>query len=132
MVGYAVQSFSGYKTKADLAAWQALEETIGDFSRILGEPRQTLQRFIFQVNAPYLKNVQVYYEVDKKFLGKIYALIFEGQVPVHRPSDNFLPMQLCYSGKVKKGRPFFEDDSKAEKNPLVQRLNRNDKLLDLC
>jgi hypothetical protein len=132
MFGNTAQSFSGYKTKGDLAAWQFLEEMAGDFSRILGKPKQELQRFIFQVNAPYLKNIQVCYEIDKKFLGKIYALIFEGRVPVFLSSEEFFPIHLSYSGKVKKGRPFFEDDNKTGNNPLVQKLNRNDKLIDLC
>jgi hypothetical protein len=132
MFGNAVQSFSGYKTRGDLAAWQFLEEMIGDFSRILGEPKQELQWFVFQVNTPYLKNVQVCYEIEKRFLGKIYALIFEGRVPILRTSDHYSPIHLSYSGKVKKGRPFFEEDHATRKNPLVQKLNRNDKLIELC
>ena len=99
----------------------------------LGEPKKEGQSFLFKVNTSSLKDVRVCYEIERKFLGKIYALVFEGRVPAPRPPERFSPIRLSYSGMVKKGRPFFSDDAKAGNNPLVKKLNRNDELLlDLC
>ena len=132
MLSNASQLFSGYKTGGDLAAGQFLKEIVGDFSQILGEPEQEKERFIFRINETYLKDIQVYYEVDKKFLGNIYALIFEGCIPLHGIIGKFSPLHLSYSGMIKKGRPFFEYDKKEGENPLARKLNKNEKLIDMC
>ena len=132
ILGHAAKPLSECRTRGDLAAWRFLEKIIGDFSQGLGEPEKEGHSFLFKVNTASLKDVRVCYEIERKFLGKIYALVFEGRVPVPRSSERFTPIRLSYSGIVKKGRPFFKDDAKGGKNPLVPRLNRNDQLLDLC
>jgi hypothetical protein len=132
VLGNRAQPLSKCRTRGDLAAWRFLEKIIGDFSQGLGKPEKEGQSFIFKENTSSLKDVRVCYEIERKFLGKIYALVFEGRVPVPRSSERFTPIRLSYSGMVKKGRPFFKDDAKGAKNPLVQRLNGNEQLLDLC
>ena len=132
MFDNASHTFPGYKTSSDLVARQFLKKIVGDFSKILGEPEQEKQRFIFKINKTYLKNIQVYYEVDKKFLGNIYSLIFEGCIPLHGITGKFPPLHLSYSGTIKKGRPFFDCDKKEGVNPLARKLNKNEKLLNMC
>lgn len=106
------------------------------FTKVLGEPARDNSGFLFPVKDGALSSIKVGYEVDNKFLGKVYGMVLDGRVAA-RGSTRCCSekAELAYSGIVLKGAPFFKPPKKTspgKEGLLVQALNRDQHILDMC
>ncbi len=88
-------------------AFQSLQTNVQHFAKLIGEPRGEGNGLAFPTVGLPFQSLHIRYEIERKFLGKIYVMMVEagwpqGEVPP--PSGR---MELRYSGFFRKGKPFF-------------------------
>ncbi|MCB2185576.1 MAG: DUF3156 family protein [Deltaproteobacteria bacterium] len=121
-----------FKTKGDFLAHQGLKAVLPGVSRLLGEPEMEGLSYVFQGRNPRVDDIRLYHEVDKKFLGRIYALVCEARIKAPA-GDQGAPgkLRLTYQGSLRKGRPVFKTARGGGPEGLAARLNQDQELLDL-
>jgi hypothetical protein len=117
-------------------AFESLKTNVQHFAKLVGEPRKEGEGFAFPTGDLPFQSLHIRYEIEKKFLGKIYVMVVEAGWPqgeILPPSER---MELRYSGFFRKGKPFFlsvpskkADDSGSRALKIV---NEDRSLLDEC
>jgi hypothetical protein len=105
------------------------------FTKVLGEPTRDRDGFLFPIDGSALFSIKVRYEVDNKFLGKIYGMIVDGRVAAQNIHDASEKAELSYSGILSKGIPFFKSprqNGHIKTGGLVQALNQDHAILSMC
>ena len=106
------------------------------FIQNLGEPLENGEGFSFPVQNLPFSSFKIRYDLEKKFLGKIYVMVLEGQFPGKMPFSAPEDLELRYSGFIKKGRPFFAPVGSKElgnnRDGVDQFLNQDQGLLEEC
>jgi len=81
---------------------------------------------------------KIHYNIEKKFLGRIYVMILEAKIPPKKIFNTFERIELRYSGFIKRGNALFTSvplkkgsNSKGE-NKVLQLLNTDDRLIEQC
>jgi hypothetical protein len=95
------------QTMIDEKAFQSLENNSQYFIKLLGEPRKEKNGFTFPIRDLPFAGFHIRYEVEKKFLGRIYVMVLEGTFSQGEMSPPSERMELRYSGFIRKGKPFF-------------------------
>ena len=102
----------------------------------MGDPEKKKMDLPFQQSDLPFQSFHIRYEVERKFLGKIYVMVLEGKFPQGRSVSPSEKMELRYSGFFKKGKPFFISvpSKKAENSGsgALNILNEDPPLLDEC
>ncbi len=120
-----------FKTKGDYLAHQALKQLLPGVSRLLGEPEMEGISYLFQSSNPLVDDIRLYNEVDKKFLGRIYALVCEARIQHPRDQGAEGMLLLSYRGSLRKGQPWFKTARRGGPEKLASLLNEDQKLLEL-
>ena len=122
------------QTMIDEKAFQSLENNSQHFIKLLGGPRKEGNGFTFPAKDLLFASFHIRYEVERKFLGKIYVMVLEGKFPQKGPVLPSEKMELRYSGFFKKGKPFFVSLKKAESkwDRVLKLLNEDPRLIDAC
>jgi hypothetical protein len=117
-------------------AFQSLKTNVQPFAKLVGEPRKEGNGFSFPSGDLPFQSLHIRYEIEKKFLGKIYVMVVE----VEWPQGEILPpsgrMELRYSGFFRKGRPFFisvpskKTDDRGRR--VLSMVNEDRSLLNEC
>ncbi len=118
--------------KAKESLWNNSQYFIG----LLGEPREEGNRLIFPLkNLPFV-GFQIRYDIEKKFLGKIYVMVLEGKFVWQKMFNTPEKIELRYSGFFKKGRPFFipvrSKKGRDNGNVVLRLLNQEESLIEEC
>jgi hypothetical protein len=120
----------------DEKAFQSLRNNSQYFINLLGEPQKGENGFIFSIKDLPFKSFTVRYDIDKKFLGKIYVMVLEGRVSGGENSSVRGRIELRYSGFIKKGKPFFTfvpvRRETCDGNGVLQLLNGDQRLIEEC
>jgi len=120
----------------DERAFQSLRNNSQYFINLLGEPQKGENGFIFSIKDLPFVSFTIRYDIDKKFLGKIYVMVLEGKVSGGEDSSVSGKMELRYSGFIKKGKPFFVSiparKEKRDRNGVLQLLNGDGRLIEEC
>ncbi|MBM4338246.1 MAG: DUF3156 family protein [Deltaproteobacteria bacterium] len=119
-------------------ARESLRNNSKYFFSILGEPSEEGQGLCFSLKgktSPF-SGFKIRYVIEKKFLGKIYAMVLEatfGRQKEFQPSGK---IELRYSGFIRKGTPYFAYASSkktgTDGNELLQLLNHDEDLIEQC
>ncbi|HSB07541.1 MAG TPA: DUF3156 family protein [Thermodesulfobacteriota bacterium] len=120
----------------DEKVFQSLRNNSEYFINLLGEPQKGENGFVFSIkDLPFL-SFTIRYEIDKKFLGKIYVMVLEGKFPGRQDSSVSEGIELRYLGFIKKGKPFFASvparKEHCERNGVLQLLNEDQRLIEEC
>lgn len=106
------------------------------FIEVLGEPRGEGNELIFPVKDLPFSSFKIRYDIEKKFLGKIYVMVLEAKSVQGKTFGVSERIELRYSGFFRKGNPFFitvstrkANDNKGETLPL---LNGDQRLIEEC
>jgi hypothetical protein len=117
-------------------AFQSLKTNVQHFAKLVGEPRKEGKGFAFPTGDLPFQSLHIRYEIEKKFLGKIYVMVVEAGWPqgeILPPSER---MELRYSGFFRKGKPFFLSVSSKKADDRGSRalkmVNEDRSLLDEC
>jgi hypothetical protein len=106
------------------------------FINVLGKPQHVGSELHFPADTLPFKGLNVRYEIDKKFLGRIYGMVLEGIVVTRKEIDCPEKMELRYSGFFRKGRPFFapvaSKRSQTVGNDFLKVLNEDQTLMETC
>jgi hypothetical protein len=118
--------------KAKESLWNNSRYFIG----LLGEPREEGNRLIFPLkNLPFV-GFHIRYDIEKKFLGKIYVMVLEGKFVWQEMFNTSEKIELHYSGFFKKGRPFFipvpSKKGRDNGNAVLRLLNQEESLIEEC
>ncbi len=120
----------------DEKVFRSLRNNSQYFINLLGEPEKEENGFAFSTNDLPFKSFTIRYDIDKKFLGKIYVMVLEGKVSGGKNSSTSERMELRYSGFIKKGRPFFVPiparKENCNRNGVLQLLNGDQRLIEEC
>lgn len=120
----------------DKKAKESLRSNSQYFIGLLGEPREEGNILVFPLrNLPFV-GFHIRYDIEKKFLGKIYVMVLEGKFVRKKMFDTSEKFELRYSGFFKKGRSFFTpvplkkgvDDG----NVVLRLLNQEESLIEEC
>lgn len=121
--------------RLDKALANSLLNSSRYFTGILGEPVRDNSGFLFPGEDGFLLSLKVSYEVDNKFLGKIYAMVVDGKVAAGSANCSSEKAELCYSGMILKRSPFFKRSRRKgieQTGYLVQSLNQDQHILNMC
>ncbi|HBL23838.1 MAG TPA: hypothetical protein DDZ40_06940 [Deltaproteobacteria bacterium] len=121
--------------RLDKALADSLLNSSRYFTGVLGEPIRDNSGFLFPGEDGLLSSLKVSYEVDNKFLGKIYAMVVDGKVAAGSTNCSSENAELCYSGMILKGSPFFKrsrQKGNGQAGYLVKSLNQDQRILDMC
>jgi hypothetical protein len=118
--------------KAKESLWNNSQYFIG----LLGEPREEGNRLVFPLkNLPFV-GFNIRYNIERKFLGKIYVMVLEGKFVWHKMFNASEKIELRYSGFFKKGRPFFIPfpfkKGRDNENVVLRLLNQEKSLIKEC
>ena len=130
-------------------ARQSLENNSRYFSPFLGEPRRDGDGFVFSTEGLPLAGFRVRYDIERKFLGRIYVMGLEGSfssgeispAPGRRGepetrSGRPQEIELRYSGFLRKGRARFVSlpsrKDRDEGGGVVPLLNGDSVLIEQC
>ena len=107
------------------------------FIQILGEPLGRREGgFSFPVQNLPFSSFKIRYDLEKKFLGKIYVMILEVQFSGEQYFSTPEELELRYSGFIRKGRPFFarpgSKESGNNRDGVLTILNQDQSLLEEC
>lgn len=106
------------------------------FVRTLGEPREEGNGLVFPSKKLPFSGFEIHYDIEKKFLGRIYVMVLEGRVEGEKGFSTSERMELRFSGFLKKGKPFFQSvplkGAEGNGKPMVQRLNEDPCLMEAC
>lgn len=120
----------------DEKAFQSLRNNSQYFIKHLGEPQKEGDGFAFPIKDLPFISFHIRYEIEKKFLGKIYVMVLEGKSAQGENSPYSERIELRYSGFFKKGKPFFISvlSKKAVNNGnrVLQLLNGDQGLIEDC
>jgi len=124
------------RSMIDEKAFQSLKNNAQPFISLLGEPQKEENGFAFPINDLPFVRFNIRYEIDKKFLGKIYVMILEGGFKKGKWDRVSERIELFYSGFIRKGNPFFASVPSRNRwkggNGVLQRLNGDQGLRDAC
>jgi hypothetical protein len=106
------------------------------FIGLLGKPREEGNRLVFPLkNLPFV-GFNIRYDIEKKFLGKIYVMVLEGKFVWQRMFNTSEKIELRYSGFFKKGRPFFipvpSKKGGDNGNVVLRLINQEENLIEQC
>jgi hypothetical protein len=107
MLNGLVKKRGSLRPMIDEKAFQSLRNNSQYFINLLGEPQKGENGFIFSIKDLPFKSFTIRYDIDKKFLGKIYVMVLEVKVSGGENSSVHGRIELRYSGFIKKGKPFF-------------------------
>jgi hypothetical protein len=106
------------------------------FIEALGEPQLEGRGFSFPAQNLPFHHFTIGYDLDKKFLGKIYLMTLEGILTGGAPVLPSRSLELRYSGFIRKGRPFFalrgQAELKGTEKGLISLFHRDQILLEEC
>jgi hypothetical protein len=108
------------------------------FINLLGEPMEEEDGFFFPLKgkASPFSSFKICYEIEKKFLGKIYAMVLEARFTWPKEIRPAERIELHYSGFIRKGTPYFAYISSKKTgingNELFRLLNHDRDLIDQC
>jgi hypothetical protein len=106
------------------------------FINVLGKPQHVGSELRFPTDTLPFMGLNVRYEIDKKFLGRIYGMVLEGIVVTRKEIDCPERMELRYSGFFRKGRSFFASlapkPGQTERNDFLKALNEDRALMETC
>jgi len=115
---------------------QSLRNSSRYFIDLLGEPQKGENGFVFSIKDLPFVSFTIRYEIDRKFLGKIYVMVLEGKFPGGEDSSVSERIELRYSGFIKKGKSFFASvparKEDCDRNGVLQLLNRDQPLIEIC
>jgi hypothetical protein len=127
---------SPVKEALDKKAKQSLWNNSQYFIGLLGKPREEGDRLVFSSKDLPFVDFNIRYDIQKKFLGKIYAMVLEGKFVWQKMFNTSKKIELRCSGFFKKGRPFFVavPSKKREDNGdvVLQLLNQEESLIESC
>jgi hypothetical protein len=122
----------------DKQAKDALRINAEFFFPLLGEPREAGNELSFSLKEkdfPFT-GFKIRYDIDKKFLGRIYAMVLEATFGRQKQIHSLTKIELRYSGFVKKGTPYFacasSTKAEADGNALLRLLNEDQTLIETC
>jgi hypothetical protein len=124
--------------KLDKRAFATLLGNAAYFRKEFGEPEREPDGFTFAGGRGQpLARLRVRYEVDKRFLGKVFAMVVEGRVAPGRVDCRNQRLELYYTGFVAKGMPFFrpmkgKGVGRVREVTLANSLNSDENLLKAC
>lgn len=125
-----------FKRNADEKVVGFVWNNCGYYRRTLGEPARQGVSLDFPHNGLPFERFRVSYTLESKFLGKIYAMVVEAKVLPGKRDYSRERAELCYSGFIARGMPFFKTMKEKRKGTpdmsLAKGLNRNKRLLDVC
>jgi len=120
----------------DKKVLQSLENNSQYFIDLLGNPEKEGNGFAFATRDLPFESFTIRYDIDKKFLGKIYVMVLEGKVPGREPSSREERIELRYSGLIRKGKPFFTavpaTKENRDRNGVLNLLNGDEGLIGEC
>ncbi len=107
------------------------------FTEVLGEPRLEGQGgFSFPVGSLPFRHFTIGYDLNKKFMGKIYLLTVEGILTGYAPLLPSVCLELRYAGFIRKGKPFFAlrgySQPKGPEGGIISLLHSDQDLLEEC
>jgi len=106
------------------------------FISLLGEPREERNGFIFPLKDLPFSDFKIRYDIEKKFLGRIYVMVLEAKFGRQKKIHASERIELRYSGFFKKGRPFFayvsSKNAGTNGNALLRLLNNDEDLIEKC
>jgi hypothetical protein len=114
---------------------QSLLSNCQYFIDTLGNPAMEGGSVVFPPqNYPFV-SFQVRYAEERKFLGKIYAMVVEGKVAPGKRDRGDQRAELFYRGILANRKPFFKSmkggmNWQQSSAALVKALNRDSRLLD--
>ncbi len=118
-------------------ARQSLENDSRRFSPFLGEPRKDGDGCAFPTRDLPFASFHVRYDIERKFLGRIYVMRVEGSLWEGKTFSTAGRIELRYLGFFRKGRPHFvfvpskraQDDEGAG---MLTALNGDSSLIEQC
>ncbi len=124
-------------TPLDAKLISCLRTDSGPFMEILGEPRLEGQRGLsFPVGSLPFRHFTIGYDLNKKFLGKIYLMTVEGILTGYAPLLPSVCLELRYAGFIRKGKPFFSlrgySKPKGPEGGIISLLHSDQDLLQKC
>lgn len=122
----------------DKKVMDSLRENSRYFIKVLGEPREEGNGLVFPLkNLPFI-GFKIHYDIEKKFLGRIYVMVLEAKIPQKKIFKTSERIELRYSGFIKKGNALFtsvplkKGNTSNSGNKVLQLLNEDDRLIEQC
>jgi hypothetical protein len=106
------------------------------FIEALGEPQLEGRGFSFPAQNLPFHYFTIGYDLDKKFLGKIFLMTLEGILTGYAPLLPSVCLELRYAGFIRKGEPFFalrgNSKPKGPEGGIISLLHSDHGLLEEC
>jgi Protein of unknown function (DUF3156) len=105
---------------------------------LLGEPTEEGNGLVFSLKVKDLPfaGFKIRYDIDKKFLGRIYVMVLEATFGRQRKFQPLEKMELRYSGFINKGTPCFSyvssKNAGTNGNAVLRLLNNDQDLIEKC
>jgi len=106
------------------------------FIEVLGEPREEGNELIFPLKDLPFSGFKIRYDIERKFLGRIYAMVIEAKFVQRKMFHASGRIELRYSGFFKKGKPFFRTiplkKGSSDEDGVLKLLNGDQRLIQEC
>ncbi len=117
-------------------AFESLKTNSQQFGKLLGEPQREENGFLFPTTDLPLSRFHIRYDTERKFLGKIFVMVVEGEIPGTDLFPTSERIELRYSGFFRKGKPYFvsvpSEKPKTQGRGVLPLLNGDSLLIEQC